>query len=171
MILISVYWLKVLLYTSVKKRFWIIEVIGQLTALGKFYCFLTHPERSEVRTSTFPWIDQQSCDHHRTTNEDHFPSLSPNKPWSGNPTSRFTWNFNLQVACSVTSTYRITVAYWPPTRPSGQKKKCASVNNRCIRSKISGGDLDCRIVTLAGSRWASNYYNIYQPLRSGRIWH
>ena len=29
------------------------------------------------------------------------------------------------------------VAYWPPTRPSSQKKKCTCVNNRCIPSKIS----------------------------------
>ena len=57
------------------------------------------------------------------------------------------------------------VAYWP--RPSCQKKKCTCVNNRCIRSKISGdqgrpwlsrGWTECEIVTLAGSRWASNYY-------------
>ena len=30
------------------------------------------------------------------------------------------------------------VAYWPLTRSSCQKKKCTCVNNRCIRSKISG---------------------------------
>ena len=59
------------------------------------------------------------------------------------------------------------VAYWPPTQPSCQKKKCTCVNNRCIRSKISGdqgrpwlsrGWIKCEIVTLAGSRWVSNYY-------------
>ena len=59
------------------------------------------------------------------------------------------------------------VAYWPPTRPSCQNKKCTCVNNRCIRSKISGnqgrpwlsrGSIECEIVTLAGSRWVSNYY-------------
>ena len=55
-----------------------------------------------------------------------------------------------------------TVTYWP--RPSCQKKKCTCVNNRCIRSKISGDNLDCRQVelstnvTLARSRWVSNYY-------------
>ena len=54
------------------------------------------------------------------------------------------------------------VTYWP--RPSCQKKKCTCVNHRCIRSKISGDNLDCRRVelsknvTLARSRWASNYY-------------
>ena len=60
-----------------------------------------------------------------------------------------------------------SVAYWPPTRPSCEKKKCACVNKRCIRSKISGDQgqpwlsrnwIECEIVTLAGSRWASNYY-------------
>ena len=60
-----------------------------------------------------------------------------------------------------------SVAYWPPTRPSCQKKKCACVNNRCIRSKILGdqgrpwlsrGWIECEIVTLTGSRWMSNYY-------------
>ena len=56
------------------------------------------------------------------------------------------------------------VAYWPLPRPSCQKKKCTCVNNRCIRSKISGATLTVkglnwvRIVTLAGSRWTSNYY-------------
>ena len=62
---------------------------------------------------------------------------------------------------------RLLVVYWPPTRPSCQKKKCTSINNRRIRSKISGdqgwpwqsrGWIECEIVTLAGSRWASNYY-------------
>ena len=49
-------------------------------------------------------------------------------------------------------------------RPSCQIKKCTCVNNRCIRSKISGDGLDCRRVelcvnvTLARSRWPSNYY-------------
>ena len=59
------------------------------------------------------------------------------------------------------------VVYWPPTRPSCQKKKCTCVNNRCIRSKISGdqrrpwllkGWIECEIVTLVGSRWTSNCY-------------
>ena len=59
------------------------------------------------------------------------------------------------------------VAYWPPTRSSCQNKKCTCVNNRRIRSKISGeqgrpwlsrGWTECEIVTLAGSRWSSNYY-------------
>ena len=56
------------------------------------------------------------------------------------------------------------VAYWP--RPSCQKKKCTCVNNRCIRSKISNQGrpwlsriwIECEIVTLAGSRWATSYY-------------
>ena len=61
----------------------------------------------------------------------------------------------------------LCVAYWPPTRPSCQKKKCTCVNNRCIRSKISGdqgqpwlsrGWIECEIVTPTGSRWTSNYY-------------
>ena len=49
-------------------------------------------------------------------------------------------------------------------RPSCQDKKCTSVNNRCIQSKISGDNIDCRRVelsanvTLARSRWMSNYY-------------
>ena len=56
-------------------------------------------------------------------------------------------------------TSRSPVVYWPPTRPSCQKKKCTCVNNRCIRSKISGdqgrpwlsrGSIECEIVTLAG---------------------
>ena len=51
------------------------------------------------------------------------------------------------------------VAYWP--RLSSQKKNCTSVNNRCIRSKISGdqgwpwlsrGWIECEIVTLAWRR-------------------
>ena len=63
--------------------------------------------------------------------------------------------------------YIIVFACWPPTRPSCEKKKCTSVNNRCIRWKISGdqrrpwlsrGWIECEIVTLAGSRWVSNYY-------------
>ena len=44
---------------------------------------------------------------------------------------------------------QIIVAYWPPTRPSCQNKKCTCVNNRCIRSKISGDNLDCRRVELS----------------------
>ena len=49
--------------------------------------------------------------------------------------------------------------------PAGlSDEKCTSVKNRCIRSKISGDNLDCQwvelstIVTLARSGWASNYY-------------
>ena len=48
--------------------------------------------------------------------------------------------------------------------PSCQNKKCTCVNSRCIRSKISGDGLGCRWVewsanvTLARSRWISNYY-------------
>ena len=54
------------------------------------------------------------------------------------------------------------MTYW--LQPSCQKKKCTCVNNRCIRSKISGDTLTVeglnweRIVTLARSRWTSNYY-------------
>ena len=53
------------------------------------------------------------------------------------------------------------VVYWPPTRSSCQNRKCTCVNNRCIRSKISGdqgrpwlsrGWIECKIVTLAGRR-------------------
>ena len=46
-------------------------------------------------------------------------------------------------------TYRSLVTYWP--RPSCQKKKCTWVNNRCIRSKISGDNLDCRRVELSAN--------------------
>ena len=61
-----------------------------------------------------------------------------------------------------TSEFGNFVTYWP--WPSCQKKKCTCVNNRCIWSKISGDNLDCwRVelktnVTLARSRWTSNYY-------------
>ena len=41
------------------------------------------------------------------------------------------------------------VTYWP--RPSCQKKKCTCVNNRCIQSNKSGGDLDCRGVELSAN--------------------
>ena len=43
-------------------------------------------------------------------------------------------------------------------------EKCTCVNNRCIRSKISGDNLDCRRVEMrancdaTGSRWMSNNY-------------
>ena len=52
-------------------------------------------------------------------------------------------------------------------RPSCQKKKCTCVKNRCIWSKISRdqgrpqllrGWIECKIVSLTGSRWLSNYY-------------
>ena len=49
-----------------------------------------------------------------------------------------------------------------PARLSDEK--CTCVNNRCIRSKISGDNLDCRRVELSvkcdatGSRWMSNNY-------------
>ena len=52
--------------------------------------------------------------------------------------------------------------YWP--RPSCQKKKGTGINNSCIRSKISGDNIDCRQVelstnvTLAKGKWVSNYY-------------
>ena len=47
-----------------------------------------------------------------------------------------------------------------PTKLSDEK--CTCVNNRCIRSKISGDNLDCRRVELSvncdatGNRWAAN---------------
>ena len=73
--------------------------------------------------------------------------------------------------CELTSSLPLLtypfVAYWPPTQPSCQKKKCTCYLHRCIQSKISGdkgrpwlsrGWIECEIVTLAGSGWASNYY-------------
>ena len=54
------------------------------------------------------------------------------------------------------------VTYWLPAELSDEK--CSSVNNRCIRSKISEDNLDCRRVelsanvTLVRGRWMSNYY-------------
>ena len=62
---------------------------------------------------------------------------------------------------------RTFVAYLPPTRPSYQKKKCTCLNNRRIRSRISGdqgrpwlsrGWIERKIVMLAGSWWTTNYY-------------
>ena len=58
------------------------------------------------------------------------------------------------------------------------KEKCTCVNNRCIRSKISGeqgrpwllrGWIECEIVTLAGSRWTSNYYITPATGSSGQL--
>ena len=65
-----------------------------------------------------------------------------------------------------------SVTYWP--RPSCQKKKCTCVNNRCIQSKISGDNLDCRRVELSANvmltrgKWASNNYitRVRQEVRS-----
>ena len=60
----------------------------------------------------------------------------------------------------------VNFAYWPLTRAK-LRKKCTSVNNRCIWLKISGdqgwpwlsrGWIESKIVMLTGSRWASNYY-------------
>ena len=76
MILISVQWLEVLLYTPINKRFWIIELIN---STGKFGRLRTQSEGREVWSSssiTFLWIEQLNVG-------------------TGNPTSRFTWNFNL----------------------------------------------------------------------------
>ena len=62
--------------------------------------------------------------------------------------------------------YHICVAYWPLTRPSCPKKKCTSVNYRCIRSKISGdqgcpwlsrGWIECEL-GLSQEVGESNYY-------------
>ena len=73
---------------------------------------------------------------------------------------------NIRLFSLISSTL-VSVAYWPPTWPSCQKKKCTCVNNRWIQSEISGdqgwpwpsrGWIDCEIVTLAGSRWTLNYY-------------
>ena len=69
------------------------------------------------------------------------------------------------------------VAYWPPARPSSQKKKCTCVNNWCIRSKISDqgrpwlsrGWIECEIIMLAGSTWASNYYITLATGSSGQL--
>ena len=46
--------------------------------------------------------------------------------------------FNSKSIVSASLSCSICVTYWPPTRPSCQKKKCTCVNNSCIRSKISG---------------------------------
>ena len=73
------------------------------------------------------------------------------------------WSVFFDRPTPISAVYRSpTVTYWP--RPSYQKKKCTCVNNRCIRSNISGATLTVeglnwvRIVTLAGSRWTTNYY-------------
>ena len=56
----------------------------------------------------------------------------------------------------------VNVAFWPSAELSN--KRCTCVNNRCIRSKISGYHLDHGWVefganaTLTGSRWTSNNY-------------
>ena len=42
-----------------------------------------------------------------------------------------------------------SVSYWP--RPSCQKKKSTCVNNWCIQSKISRGNLDCQGVELSAN--------------------
>ena len=47
------------------------------------------------------------------------------------------------------------VAYWPLTRPTCHKKKCTSVNNRCIRSKRSGDQ---------GRPWLSRGFNWVRKL-------
>ena len=47
--------------------------------------------------------------------------------------------------------HSIFVAYWPPNRPNCQKKKCTCVNNRCIRSKISGDQ--GMALAVNGSNW------------------
>ena len=55
------------------------------------------------------------------------------------------------------------VAYWPPTRPSCQNRKCTGINNRCIRPRNSGYNLDrgrvewVQFVTPT-RRWVSNNY-------------
>ena len=72
----------------------------------------------------------------------------------------------------------LNVAYWSLTRLSCQNRKCTSVNNRCILLKISGdqgrpwlsrGWIECKIVTLAGSRWASNCYITPATGSSGQL--
>ena len=42
-----------------------------------------------------------------------------------------------------------SVTYWHQL--SYQKRKCICVNNRCIRSKISGGDFDCWGIELSAN--------------------
>ena len=51
------------------------------------------------------------------------------------------------------------VAYWPPTQPRCQNRKCTCVNNRCIQSRniriwpwLSRDWIECEIETLAGRR-------------------
>ena len=57
------------------------------------------------------------------------------------------------------------VAYWPPTRPGCQNRKCTCVNNRCIRLRniriitLTVDRLnECEIVTPTRRRWTVNYY-------------
>ena len=52
----------------------------------------------------------------------------------------------------------IYVSYWLPTQPSCQNKKCTSVNNWCIRSKI--GDQGMAL-TVVGLNWVGvkQWYN------------
>ena len=58
-------------------------------------------------------------------------------------------------------TFWQVVTYWHPAELSDEK--CTCVNNRCIRSNISGDNLDCQRVelsanvTLTRSRLTSNY--------------
>ena len=65
----------------------------------------------------------------------------------------------------------LIISYWPSTRPCCQKKKCSCVNNRCIRSKISGdqgrpwlsrGWIECE---LWRSQEVGGYQIIIQPRR------
>ena len=62
-----------------------------------------------------------------------------------------------------TKVWEVVVTYWPSTEPS--IKRCTSVNNRCIRSKILEYHLDLwtwlnsvQMHAPTGSRWASNNY-------------
>ena len=57
-----------------------------------------------------------------------------------------------------------SVAYWPPTRPSCQKKKCTCVNNRCIQSRMSGDNLDCRRFELSGHK--TIIYSVHRKFES-----
>ena len=73
----------------------------------------------------------------------------------------YLWYFAIQIQHNLTP---LSWCYILSPRPSGQNKKCTCVNNRCIRSKISGNGLDCQRVeltanvTLAGRRWTTTYY-------------
>ena len=70
-------------------------------------------------------------------------------------------------ACEWQSIYiYIYVAYWPPTRPSCQNRKCTCVNNRCTRSRniriLSPwpwtGLMSAKLWRSQEEEWTSNYH-------------